>query len=354
MLSGAASAEERPRLEHRLLGVRAGRRGVQRRPLRRRSPTRRSTRCSPRGGGRSSSAGPGSTCAPRWPTSSCVRRCRPRSAAEVEREIAERGAGGASRRARPGARRGRASQRPQADRPPDRADSGSGIEPHMTERGAVDRAAAPPDPAGRPDRRPRAARPRGSTRGSTRWSPPAPPTEVRRADAAGASRTARAAIGFDQLLAGDVEAMKARPARLRPAPADLDAEDAGRRADRPRRPRRRREVAAEIVARARIGSIAMRFEKWQALGNDYVIVEARGAALGADRRADPAHLRAALRDRLGRDPAALAPRATTATSPSCGSSTPTAPRPSCPATGRARRCSTCAPPAGPTRTRSRS
>jgi tRNA dimethylallyltransferase len=32
--------------------------------------------------------------------------------------------------------------------------------------------------------------------------------EVRAADAAGASRTARAAIGFEQLLAGDVEAMK--------------------------------------------------------------------------------------------------------------------------------------------------
>ena len=49
----------------------------------------------------------------------------------------------------------------------------------------------------------------------------------------------------------------------------------------------------------------MRFEKWQALGNDYVIVEARGAALGADRRAGPADLRAALRGRLRRDPAAL-------------------------------------------------
>ena len=33
--------------------------------------------------------------------------------------------------------------------------------------------------------------------------------EARRADAAGASRTARAALGFDELLAGDVEAMKA-------------------------------------------------------------------------------------------------------------------------------------------------
>jgi tRNA dimethylallyltransferase len=32
--------------------------------------------------------------------------------------------------------------------------------------------------------------------------------EVRSADAAGASRTARAAIGFEELLAGDVEGMK--------------------------------------------------------------------------------------------------------------------------------------------------
>jgi tRNA dimethylallyltransferase len=34
--------------------------------------------------------------------------------------------------------------------------------------------------------------------------------EVQRADAAGASRTARAALGFDELLRGDVEAMKRR------------------------------------------------------------------------------------------------------------------------------------------------
>jgi tRNA dimethylallyltransferase len=37
--------------------------------------------------------------------------------------------------------------------------------------------------------------------------------EVQRAHAAGASRTARAAIGFDELLAGDVEAMKAAQRR---------------------------------------------------------------------------------------------------------------------------------------------
>ena len=38
--------------------------------------------------------------------------------------------------------------------------------------------------------------------------------EVRAADAAGASRTARAAIGFEELLAGDVEAMKAAQRRF--------------------------------------------------------------------------------------------------------------------------------------------
>jgi tRNA dimethylallyltransferase len=38
--------------------------------------------------------------------------------------------------------------------------------------------------------------------------------EVRRADAAGASPTARAALGFAELLAGDVEAMKARTRRF--------------------------------------------------------------------------------------------------------------------------------------------
>ena len=34
--------------------------------------------------------------------------------------------------------------------------------------------------------------------------------QVRRAAAAGASRTARAALGFEELLAGDVEGMKQR------------------------------------------------------------------------------------------------------------------------------------------------
>ena len=41
-----------------------------------------------------------------------------------------------------------------------------------------------------------------------RWCASEPLEEVRSAAAAGASRTARAAIGFDELLAGDIEAMK--------------------------------------------------------------------------------------------------------------------------------------------------
>ena len=51
--------------------------------------------------------------------------------------------------------------------------------------------------------------------------------EVRAAAEAGASRTARAALGFDELLAGDIEAVKRAHRRLRPPPAHLDAQDAG-------------------------------------------------------------------------------------------------------------------------------
>ncbi len=95
--------------------------------------------------------------------------------------------------------------------------------------------------------------------------------EVARADAAGASRTARAAIGFDQFLAGDVEAVKAAQRRLarrqltwmRRMPG-VEAIDRGG-------PRRRRGSGRD--RRRPLGFGVMRFEKWQALGNDYVIVE---------------------------------------------------------------------------------
>ena len=93
----------------------------------------------------------------------------------------------------------------------------------------------------------------------------------------------------------------------------------------------------------------MRFEKWTALGNDYLILEADELPWELTRGAGPADLRPALRRRLRRHPAALAQRRPRAWSPSCGSSTPTARRRSCRATARARRSSTCAAAAGPSR-----
>ena len=72
--------------------------------------------------------------------------------------------------------------------------------------------------------------------------------EVRAALAAGASRTARMAIGFEELLAGDVEAMKARPVAVRQAPAHLDEEDARASRRSIAAGRATSEVAARIVA----------------------------------------------------------------------------------------------------------
>ena len=63
----------------------------------------------------------------------------------------------------------------------------------------------------------------GSTRASTpawtRWSPPGAAEEVRRADAAGAARTARSALGFEELLARRPGGHEAPHAQLREAPA---------------------------------------------------------------------------------------------------------------------------------------
>ena len=47
--------------------------------------------------------------------------------------------------------------------------------------------------------------------------------EVRRADAAGASATARKALGFEELLRGDVDGNEAPHPQLRAPPAHLDA-----------------------------------------------------------------------------------------------------------------------------------
>ena len=94
----------------------------------------------------------------------------------------------------------------------------------------------------------------------------------------------------------------------------------------------------------------MRFEKWQALGNDYLIVEREELPF----ELTPARVRRLCEGHFGvfADGVLELSRAggPGSTWPTCASSTPTARRPSCPATARARRSSTCAAAAGPTRT----
>ena len=129
-----------------------------------------------------------------------------------------------------------------------------------------------PGAALRADRRPG----RGDRRRGRRARRRAAPTR------SAPSRTARKALGFDELLAGDVETMKKRSrnyARRQltwmrkipnlersTAPAASDAE-VGRR-DRRRDDRLR----------------AVKFEKWQALGNDYLILEAGRTSPGSSTR----------------------------------------------------------------------
>ncbi len=107
--------------------------------------------------------------------------------------------------------------------------------------------------------------------------------EVRQADA---SPTARKALGFEELLAGDVEAMKTRTRRyakrqltwMRKLPGVRTLDVTGR-------------DPAGRGGRAARHDRAMKFEKWQALGNDYLIVEAAGV--------DPDEVRALCDRHLG-------------------------------------------------------
>ena len=94
----------------------------------------------------------------------------------------------------------------------------------------------------------------------------------------------------------------------------------------------------------------MRFEKWQALGNDYLIVERAELPFELTPGARPPAVRR--RTSASAPTASCCSRARRArrTWPTCGSSTPTARRPSCRATARARRSCTCAAAAGPTAT----
>ena len=167
--------------------------------------------------GRSSSAAPASTCAPRSPSSTCARR-RPTSSARAWRtEVAAQGPPALHAALRPARALGgrAASRRPTRSRVVralELLEPGE-LEPPDGGRNAVDDRHPPPDAARRPDDGPRRRSTRASTRASTRWSPPGAVEEVRAAHAAGASPTARAALGFEELLAGDVAAMKRRTRR---------------------------------------------------------------------------------------------------------------------------------------------
>ena len=118
--------------------------------------TPRSTRCSPRDGGRSSSAEPGSTCVPRWPSSSCARRCPSAVARAVEARTRRARAGGASRRAPAELASGvHPNDRKRIARLTELARLG--IAPHADAARGCGRAACASDDARRPDHRSRPA-----------------------------------------------------------------------------------------------------------------------------------------------------------------------------------------------------
>src|SRR3954468_17986797 len=130
-----------------------------------------------------------------------------------------------------------------------------------------------PDPPLRPHHGARRAlfahrRPRGGD-GRRRGGGGGPPGGRRRrvADGPSGARLRRSPAWRHR---GDEEAHP----QLRKAPAHLDAPARGRASDRRLRPRPgRRGDGDRRAARKHLESRAVKFEKWQALGNDYLIVE---------------------------------------------------------------------------------
>ena len=186
----------------------------------------------------------------------------------------------------------------------------SGLDPPERSEQLWTRGAAPADPARRPGLRPRAARRRIERRVEAMAAAGAG-EEARAAAAAGASRTARAALGFEDVRAR-ATSRRSRRAHRRYARRQMTwlRKTPGDRADRPRAGwRRRRERAAQrILGAAREYCAAMRFEKWQALGNDYIVLERDEIDFELTPKRDPGDLRRALRLPLRRHPAALPQR----------------------------------------------
>ena len=148
---------------------------------------------------------------------------------------------------------------------------------------AVDHRHAPSDAARRPDDGARGAQ--AADRRARRRDGGGRRARRGPGGGAGASVTARKALGFRELLAGDVEAHEDRHPPLRPPPAHVDAQAARRDADRRHRAPTARRTSHERCA-TRWHDPRVRFEKWQALGNDYLIVERADAA---DRGRSSAH-----------------------------------------------------------------
>ena len=151
----------------------------------------------------------------------------------------------AAPRARPWAAETRRPARPQPDRPLRSSCSTSA----SSSRRRAARTSCGPSDTRHPTRLvglvdgPRARSTRASTRASTRWSRRARSQEVRAAHAAGASETARKALGFERAARRRRRGDEAPHAQLRPPPADVDAQAGRRRARRrDRRRARRRDV----------------------------------------------------------------------------------------------------------------
>ena len=178
---------------------------------------------------------------------------------------------------------------------------------------------------GRAGARARARRARRARRSASRRSPrtwPARRASTRRASGSSAATapTCKRQLTWMRKLAG-VEVIDRTGARRRASTAAADRSRGSTRLPPP---------------------MTLPFQKWQALGNDYIIVERDAAPVRAHARARAADLRAALRLPLRRRAAAVAAERRALRGARCGSSTPTARRRSCRATARARRSSTCA------------
>ena len=206
------TAEERERLEHRLVGLRAGHGGVLGRRLHAAGPPGDRRRAGRRAGGRSwwgdrplpAGRAHRADASRRRRRPSCVSASRPRARggrAALHAELAEPGAtGGGDHRADATARGWceRSSSRDGGGARGRRASPSSGPARRGGRRCSAASSCERDELYARIDARVDAMVAAGAV------------DEVRRADAAGASRTARAALGFEELLAGDVDAMKRR------------------------------------------------------------------------------------------------------------------------------------------------